>query len=418
MDIATTLNKSKRSKAAVIKWTALSLLFASLFAFSYMPFHQAPALQLADLILSEVKRGDLDVTVSGYGQLKAQHQQFLTSQFQATVAEIAHYPGQEVNKDTIVMTLANPQLKSQVADAELAVAQQQARLDELKIEQQSAQLERKSVLTLLESDLENARLRVEAETILARDGIVSALDFKRSQLLVAQLEKRLQIEHQRFAQLQLIQQQRQTIQNDLLKQYQVRLDNAEQQVASLNVRAGLDGVLQTLEVEVGQTVAAGSVLGLVGSNKKLKAQLRIQQREAETVSLGMQGLINTFGGEAHGRVTRIDPIIVDGRVMVELELSGQLPRNARPDLTVDGKIFTGTVANAMYVTAPIQAVGHRTGKLYKLSNNNKHANQIQVEFGRIAGDRIEIKQGLDIGDQVIISDLSHLYENLSLDISE
>ena len=418
MDISTTLNKSKRSKAAVIKWTALSLLFASLFAFSYMPFHQAPALQLADLILSEVKRGDLDVTVSGYGQLKAQHQQFLTSQFQATVAEIAHYPGQEVNKDTIVMTLANPQLKSQVADAELAVAQQQARLDELKIEQQSAQLERKSVLTLLESDLENARLRVEAETILARDGIVSALDFKRSQLLVAQLEKRLQIEHQRFAQLQLIQQQRQTIQNDLLKQYQVRLDNAEQQVASLNVKAGLDGVLQTLEVEVGQTVAAGSVLGLVGSNKKLKAQLRIQQREAETVSLGMQGLINTFGGEAHGTVTRIDPIIVDGRVMVELELSGQLPRNARPDLTVDGKIFTGTVANAMYVTAPIQAVGHRTGKLYKLSNNNKHANQIQVEFGRIAGDRIEIKQGLNIGDQVIISDLSHLYENLSLDISE
>lgn len=419
MNISTTLNKNstskKRPSIAVIIG---AILFVSLFAAAYMPINSIPSLQLTDMALSTVKRGDLELSVGGYGQLKAKKQQFLTSRFQATVEQIFHYPGESVSADTIVMSLFNPQLDLQVADAELALAQQKARLDEQKIEQESQLLERQSLLTQLKSELVNAQLRVEAETVLASQGIVSQLDFKRSQLMVKQLSERIAIEHQRLTQLKKIHQQRSKIQQDLHQQFALRLTNAKEQLAQMNVQAGIDGVLQTMEVEVGETVNSGALLAQVGSNKQLKAQLRVQQADAQAVSLGMAGTINTYGGEAKGKVTRIDPIIVDGRVMVELELEGQLPKNARPDLSVEGAIHTGVLQDVLYITQPQQASPNKAFSIFALQQDSLAAVKQEVAFGQRSNNKIQIVTGLTAGQKVIISDLSHLYEHNKIKISQ
>ena len=219
MDISTTLSKNKiTNKRPPFRFIAGALVFVSLFAFAYMPISSVPTIDSNDIAWSTVEKGDLNLTVSGYGQLKAKQQQFLTSRFQATVEQIYHYPGESVSAKSVVMSLFNPQLELQVADAELALAQQKARLDEQKIEQQSQLLERQSLLTQLRSELTNAKLRVEAETVLAAQGIVSQLDFKRSQLLVKQLNERIEIEQQRVVQLKKIHLQRSKIQQDLYQQ--------------------------------------------------------------------------------------------------------------------------------------------------------------------------------------------------------
>lgn len=419
MDISTTLNKTntnkKRPSIGVIVG---AIIFVSLFAAAYMPISSIPSLQLTDIALSTVKRGDLELTVGGYGQLKAKKQQFLTSRFQATVEQIFHYPGESVSADTVVMSLFNPQLDLQVADAELALAQQKARLDEQKIEQESQLLERQSLLTQLKSELANAQLRVEAETVLASQGIVSQLDFKRSQLLVKQLNERIEIEHQRVSQLKKIHQQRSRIQQDLYQQFVLRLTNATDQLAQMNVKAGIDGVLQTMEVEVGETVNSGALLAQVGSDKQLKAQLRVQQVDAQAVSLGMIGVVNTYGGEARGKVTRIDPIIVDGRVLVELELDGQLPENARPDLSVEGEIFTGVLQDVLYITQPQQASPNKSLNIFTLEQDNLAAVKQNVGFGQVSNNKIQVVTGLIAGQKVIISDLSHLYEHNKIKISQ
>lgn len=419
MDIATTLAKnSTSSKWSKMKWVLGGLLFVSLFALAYIPINNIPSMKLADLALSTVKRGDLDLVVKGYGQLKAKQQQYLTSRFQATVAQIFHYPGEKVQADTVVMSLFNPQLELQLADAELAVAQQKARLDEQVIEQKSQLLERESALTQMRSDLENARLRVEAEDVLAAEGIVSKLEYKRSQLLVSQLEQRVKIEMIRLDQLEQIHQQRSKIQQDLYQQYVLRLANATAQLAQLQVQAGIDGVLQTMDVEVGQTVSAGALLAQVGSDRQLKAQLRVQQREAETVSLGMQGSINTFGGEATGIVTRIDPIIVDGRVLVELELTGELPKNARPELSVDGKIFTGSLQDVLYVSQPTNTSPNKAYQVYAINHEQTKGHKQAVEFGYVSDSKIQIIKGLAVGEVVITSDMSHMYKHQYIHLTQ
>lgn len=419
MDISTTLNKNQLTKKRPsLKLITGTLLFVSLFAVAYMPISGMPTVDSGDMAWSTVERGDLSLTVSGYGQLKAKQQQFLTSRFQATVEQIYHYPGESVSAQTVVMSLFNPQLELQVADAELAVAQQKARLDEQQIEQQSQLLERQSLLTQLRSELANAMLRVEAETVLAAQGIVSQLDFKRSQLLVKQLSERIEIEQQRVAQLKKIHLQRSKIQQDLYQQFALRLTNAKEQLAQLNVKAGIDGVLQTMEVEVGETVNSGALLAQVGSDKQLKAQLRVQQADAQAVSLGMTGVVNTYGGEARGKVTRIDPIIVDGRVMVELELDSELPDNARPDLAVEGEIFTGVLTDVLYITQPQQAAPNKPFNLFAVEQDKSEALKQQVAFGPVSSNKIQVVTGLEVGQQVIISDLSHLYEHNKIKISQ
>lgn len=419
MDISTTLNKTKtNTKRPSLKVIVGTLVFVSLFAAAYVPINSIPTLQLTDMALSTVKRGNLELTVGGYGQLKAKKQQFLTSRFQATVAQIFHYPGESVSADTVVMSLFNPQLELQVADAELALAQQKARLDEQKIEQESQLLERQSLLTQLQSELANAKLRVEAETVLAAQGIVSQLDFKRSQLLVKQLSERIEIENQRVSQLVKIHQQRSKIQQDLYQQFALRLTNAKEQLAQMNVKAGIDGVLQTMEVEVGETVNSGALLAQVGSDKQLKAQLRVQQADAQAISLGMTGVVNTYGGEARGKVTRIDPIIVDGRVMVELELDDQLPENARPDLSVEGEINTGELQEVLYITQPQQASSNKTFSIFAVHQDKSSALRQQVAFGQVSNNKIQVVTGLMEGQEVIISDLSHLYEHNKIKISQ
>ena len=416
MDLTATLNKTpaKINKKLMIGCLAASLIFVSFWGLSSIG--SDPKVQINALRIATIKQGDFNVKIDGYGRLRAKHQRLLTSQSQAIVESIQLYPGAIVTKESIILTLSDPRLEQDVVNARLELARQHAGFKEQKISHKSQLLERDAQIALLKSDLENAQLRVEAEQKLIDKGIVSALDFKRTQLNVRQLKQRLDIEYLRQDQLKEMQQERLKISKDLITQFELNFETINNRFKRLTVKAGLAGVLQTLPIEIGQSVMPGTQLATVGSVQQLVAELRVQQNRADQITIGMPATISTFGASITAKVLRIDPIVTDGRVMIELDLLGELPANARPDLTVEGQIQVKRINNALYVEQPQDAYAFKSKDIFKVSNDEKSALLTAIEFGTLSGNTIEIINGVQAGEKIVISDMTQWqkYQQVSI----
>ncbi len=406
MDLTTTLIKKpsgvnkKLVKATFILLACIALLLGA------GSINTEPTIELKDIRISQVKQGNFQVNVAGYGRLKAKYQRLLTSQTPAIVESISLYPGAKVNKDSIIMTLSDPQLEQAVINAKLALARQNAEFNQQLIAHKSQLLEHDAQIALLKSELENAQLKAQAEQKLIDKGIVSALDFKRSQLTVRQLAQRVAIEKSRQEHLKAMHVERTKISKDLITQYQHNFSMIQKRFDRLTVRAGLNGILQTMPVEIGQSVAPGTQLAMVGSDKQLVAQLRVQQNQADQIAIGMAGSIETSGKRISAKVIRIDPVVSDGRVLIELDLTGTLPTNARPDLTVEGKVHVKEIVKALYVEQPNNAHSFKEKNIYRLTKDNQSAELTTIKFGTLSGNQIEVLSGVQLGDKLIVSDMS------------
>ncbi|KGJ89188.1 efflux RND transporter periplasmic adaptor subunit [Colwellia psychrerythraea] len=406
MDLTTTLQKKPQGFNKKSRLVIIALSITTLLLWGASALNSEAQISLNTLRISEVKQGDFKVNVAGYGRLKAKYQRLLTSQTQAIVESIALYPGAKVNKDSIIMTLSDPQLEQAVINARLELARQNAEFNQQLIAHKSQLLEHDAQISLLQSELENAQLKAEAEQKLIDKGIVSALDFKRSQLAVRQLKQRVAIQKVRQEHLKAMQIERTKIAQDLITQYKHNFTMIEKRFDRLTVRAGLDGILQTMPVEIGQSLTPGTQLATVGSDKKLVAQLRVQQNQADQIAIGMSASIQTSGKNISAKVIRIDPVVTDGRVMIELDLTGELPANARPDLTVEGKVHVKEINNSLYVEQPNNVYDFKEKNIYRLSSDEQSAQLTAIKFGTLSGNQIEVISGAQRGDKIIVSDMS------------
>lgn len=417
IDIKTTLEQSKKtplSKKAVLLVIAALVLLALA---QLLGNKSEGQLNFNDVWLSTVQRGDLPVEINGFGQLKSKYQRLLTSPTKATVEEIFVYPGAKVQKDTIILRLVNPEVEQQMAQAMLAFAQQKAALRERAISQKREYLSQEATLSKIRADLEQNKLRASAEKDLAAKGIVSQLDYQQTKLNVRQLTELLDIETRRLNQLKQMHIEGYDAQQELLKQTELALQVQQKIVERLQVKAGIDGVLQSLPVKLGQSTDIGEQLALVGSTDTLIAQLRIPQRSASQIKPGDQADINTFGGNVKGKVSRIEPLVVDGSILVEIALEAQLPDNARPELSIEGKLHVATLKNALFIEQPAGTEADSSKGLFKLGINQQQANITQIRFGKLAGQFIQITQGANEGDQFIVSDTSAFNHQTQLTFS-
>ena len=406
MDLTSTLEKKPKqiNKRAVCILTIV--VIGILLLSNNSLFDSNASVEQSNIRISEVKQGNFQVNVSGYGKLKAKYQRLLTSQSQAIVESIQLYPGAKVKKDTVIMILTDPQLEQAVINAKLELARQNAEFNQQVIAHKSEVLEREAQIALLNSDLENAQLKAQAEEKLIDKGIVSLLDFKRSQLNVRQLQQRVTIEKTRQNHLKAMQVERIKISQDLITQYEHNFNMIQTRFNRLKVTAGIDGILQTLPVEIGQSVTPGTQLALVGSDQMLKAQLLVQQNQADQIIIGMSGTIVTSGRSITAKVLRIDPVITDGRVMVELDLIGPLSANARPELTVEGKVHVKEIHNALYVEQPNNVYTDKKSDIYRLNQDSQSAELTTIKFGTLSENQIEVVSGAVLGDKLIVSDMS------------
>lgn len=362
----------------------------------------------SELLFASVQQGNLDVVVNGYGVLTSDKQQLLTSFSAATVKEIVLKPGATVKANSVIVRLENPELVQQVENAQQELTQLRANLRQLTLNNQREKLNEAANLAEIQARLETATLKRKAEEQLAKQGIVSDLTFQQTLLDEQQLVRRIAILTERNAQLTQVHQESINIQQQRIKQQQGRLAIAQSRLDKLTVRAGFDGVLQKLSVELGQSLSAGSEVALIGSVTDLIALIKIPQSSIQQIAVGQPVVIDTRRDKIQGRVARIDPIVSDNTVEIEVTLPTTLPSSARPQASVDGAVITDSLSNVLYVKRPAGAKPHQSAQLYQVDGGNQQAHLNQIQFGVQAGQYMHVTSGARLGDQFIISDLTSL----------
>ena len=394
-----------------ILWGIVVVVAFGLITMWVLGLEQAPrSVDRATVWLDTVKRGEMLRQVRGPGTLVPEEIRHISVSTEGTVERIVILPGPTVEPDTVILELSNPQLEQSTQDAELALRAAEAEYADLRVRLESQLLNERAAAAKVESDYRQALLQVKADERLAREGLKADLDYQLSRLRADELENRNEIEKRRLeigaqsVEAQLASKRARLEQTRAL--YELRI----QQLANLQVKAGIAGVLQEVPVDVGASIPAGTVLAVVARPDKLKAELRIGETQAKDIVVGQKAVIDTRNGVIPGRVVRIDPSVREGTVTVDVALIGDLPRGARPDLSVDGTIEIERLEDVLYVGRPVYGQAQSTITLFRLQEDNRTATRVRVELGKSSVSTIEIVRGLEIGDQVILSDTSQ-YED-------
>jgi len=366
----------------------------------------APTVDRSTVWVDTVKRGPMVRQVRGLGTLVPEDIRWIPAQTDARVDEIVLRPGAVVHPDSIILKLSNPDLEQSAEDATLQRKGAEADLLNTKAKLESDLLTQRATAATVYSDFEQAKLDLEKKELLNKDGLVSDMDLKVAQFKAQELAKRNQIEldrvetQRRAAEAQIATSQAKVDQLRALESLK------RKQLDALNVRAGINGLLELLPVEVGQKFPAGTNVARVADPTHLKAQIRIAETQAKDVMIGQRAEVDTRNGVVEGKVSRVDPSVVNGTVTVDVIFSGPLPAGARADLTVDGTIELERMADVLYVGRPAFGQEESTVGLFKLVDNGQEAQRVQVKLGKSSVNTIEIQGGLQPGDQVVLSDMS------------
>jgi len=355
--------------------------------------------------IDTVRRGPLVLEVRGPGTLVPVEVRWIAASTEARVERQVLQPGTAVQPDSVILELSSPEVEQSAVEAQAQLRAAEADLLNLKAQLESETLNQEGAAAQIEAEYQQARLQAEADAELARQGLVSQLTTKLSTLRAEQLEKRNTIEKERLQKRGAASDAQLAAQRARLEQLRALYDLRRGQVEALHVRAGIAGVLQEVPVAIGQRVAPGTNLARVARPDLLKAQLRIAETQAKDVAIGEKAAIDTRNGIVPGVVSRVDPAAREGTVLVDVALQGELPRGARPELSVDGTIELARLADVLYVGRPAYGQPGSTVGLFRVGDDGE-ARRVPVKLGRASVNAVEVLAGLKEGDRVILSDMS------------
>ncbi len=406
MDIPRKDFARKRRVRRVI-YTVFSVLLLGVVTYGLSKLEPAaPTVERATVFMDEVKRGPMLRQVRGLGALVPEEILLIPASDEGRVERRFVLPGSPVEPDTVLLELSSPLLEQLVWDAESEFKAVKADYANLKVQLESQRLDQESIAAQVEGEYSEAQARFEADQELAAEGLIPNITLTISGALADQLAKRLRLERERVAIREPAVEAQLAAQQARIDQAQGLMELRRGQFDKLKVRAGARGVLQQLEVEVGQLVTPGTPLARVSDPRRLKAELRIPETQAKDVQFGQKAEIDTRNGIIPGTVVRIDPASIEGTVTVDVRLDAELPKGARPDLSVDGTIELERLADVLYVGRPVYAQAESTIGLFRMEPDGEHAVRTRVEVGRTSVNTIEIRGGLQLGDTVILSDMS------------
>jgi HlyD family secretion protein len=366
----------------------------------------APTVDAATLWPDTVKRGPMVRQVRGLGTLVPEDIRWIPATSQGRVERILLRPGTPVKAGNVILELSNPQLDQEAQDAELKVQSAEASLANLRVQMQNDLLQQKSAAAGIEADYNKARMQAEMNEALAKDQLVSELILRQSKLDAEQLAVRRDIAQEQLASRAEASRAQLAVQQSAVDQARAVLQLKKRQRDELKVRAGLDGMLQLVPVDVGQQVAPGSNLARVANPARLKAEIKVAETQAKDIQIGQAAQVDTRNGIINGRVIRIDPSVQNGTRTVDVSLDGELPKGAVPDLSVDGTIELERLANVLFMGRPAFGQDQSTVGIFKVDPTGAEATRVQVTLGKSSVNTVEIVAGLQAGDKVILSDMS------------
>ena len=377
----------------------------------------APSVDSAMVFTDTVKRGEMLRQVRGIGTLVPETIVVIAASDAGRVERRHVQPGQAVRTSTVLLELSSPQVEQEYLDAEAQLKGAQADLANIQAKLEDERLNQESTTAEIEGQYLQSKAQYEADFELAGEGLTDQVTLMKSRVAMDQLGKRFELERAReearkpSAEAQLVAQKARIEQMNSLVAFR------KEKLERLRVRAGIVGVLQMMEVEVGQLVTAGDVLARVSDPSKLKAELKIPETLVNDVAIGQRAEVDTRNGVIEGRVSRIDPAAVEGTVLVDIQLLGEMPRGARPDLSVDGTIELERLEDVLHVGRPIHAREESSIGLFRLEEDGEHASRVQVQVGSVSVSTIEVRSGLEAGNTVLLSDMSawDAYDRIRLD---
>jgi len=367
-----------------------------------------PSVDRNSVWIDTVVRGALVRDVGGIGTLVPEDVRWIPARTDARVERIVVWPGTQVTEDTVLLVLSSAELEQQALDSDAAVKSARAKVTQLQAQLEGELLERQAALTKAKADRDTAAVEMEVDERLAKRGLIAALDFKKAQITATELAANFEVEKQRYDFAKQSMEPRLAVAQGDLDQAKAQSVLHHSQFDALQVRAGMNGVLQQIAVEVGQRVSAGTSLARAADNTKLKAQIKIPETQARDVALGQTAQIDMRNGSiVAGTVSRIDPAVREGTVLVDVTFMGAtLPRGARPDLSVEGTIELEHLNDAVYVDRPAFGQDDSTIGLFKLDPDGTLAGRVKVRLGRGSATKAVIEEGLRPGDRVVLSDTS------------
>jgi HlyD family secretion protein len=396
--------KKRKRRIIIIAASALGLILATIAISRLKP--AVPSVDRSTVWIDTVKRGPMVRQVRGLGTLVPEEIRWIPANTEGRVEKIIIWPGTHVEPGTVILELSSPELEQAAHDAELQATAAEAELTTLRATLQREVLDQESTTARVHSEYEQAKMERQTNDQLAKNGLIAELDYKTSKVKEAELANRDGIEQKRLAF------SRDSIEPQIASK-QAAVDQAKQlaklksdQVEALHVRAGMSGVLQQLPVQIGQRVKVGDNLARVADPTKLKAQVKIAETQAKDIQINQQAVIDTRNGTVKGHVTRVDPAVEQGTVTVDVAFDEALPKGARPDLSVDGTIELERLDNVVYVGRPAFGQENNTVGMFKLVGGSSEAVRTPVKLGKSSVNTIEILDGLQPGDQVILSDTS------------
>ncbi|MFY9691248.1 MAG: efflux RND transporter periplasmic adaptor subunit [Candidatus Acidiferrales bacterium] len=366
----------------------------------------APSVDKSTIWTDTVKRGPMLREVRGLGTLVPETVWVIPAATDGRVEKRYLLPGTPVKANTVILDLTNPQLQQEALDAQYQLKGAQASYEQTKADLQNQLMDKRTQAASVSSQYRTAEMTKDADERLGKLGLKAELDVRTAEVQAEELAK----------ENDLAQQEVQTFANSIGAQLAVQQANIDQkhalyelkksQVAQLQVRAGVDGILQELDVDVGQQVTSGTALAKVSQPTQLKASLQIAETQAKDIQIGQKASIDTHNGIIPGHVMRIDPSVANGTRTVDVKLDGALPKGAVPDLSVEGTIEIERLADVLYVGRPVHGNADSTVGLFKVVDGGSEAVRIPVEIGSESVNTVEIRKGLNVGDTVILSDMS------------
>ncbi|HJX00791.1 MAG TPA: HlyD family efflux transporter periplasmic adaptor subunit [Terriglobales bacterium] len=408
MDIARPEFRERKRKRQIAVAAGIAVVATALTVLVYRLRPAAPTVERGTVWTDAVKRGSMLRQVRGIGSLVPSQESVLQlpAETEATIVRIRMLPGSLVKPDSVIVEMSNSQVEQAAVDAELQWKAAQAEYQSERMKLESDLMNQKAGAATVKADYSQAKLQSDTDKALYELGVISGMAYKNSKGKSDEMTIRNDLEDQRLASSQKAIEAQLAEQQAKVEQMRVLAQLKKKQLDALKVRAGIDGVLVELPLHVGEHVSPGAMLAKVVQPNHLMAELKVAETQARDVQIGEPATVDTHNGVISGTVMRVDPAVQNGTVTVDVKLTGELPRGARPDLSVDGTIDLERLENVLYVGRPAFGQENSTISLFKLDGDGRDAIRVPVKVGRASVNSIQVLEGLHEGDTVVLSDMS------------
>jgi multidrug efflux pump subunit AcrA (membrane-fusion protein) len=408
MDIARPEFKERKRKRQIAVGGVVAIVVIAVTVVVYRLRPAAPTVERGTVWTDSVKRGSMLRQVRGIGILVPSQESVLQipAETDATVLRIRMLPGSLVKPDTILMDMSNPQVEQAAVDARLQWKAAEAEYQSQRMKLESDLMNQKAGAATVKADYTQAQLQSQTDKALYDLGVISGMAYKNSKGKSDELTIRNDLEDQRLTSTQKAIDAQLAEQQAKVDQMRVLAELKQKQLDALKVRAGIEGVLVELPLHVGEHVSPGTMLAKVVQPNHLMAELKIAETQARDVQAGEPVSVDTHNGVIAGSVMRVDPAVQNGTVTVDVKLTGELPRGARNNLSVDGTIDLERLDNVLYVGRPAFGQENSTISLFKVDGDGHDATRVPVKVGRASVNSIQVVDGLHEGDTVVLSDMS------------